>query len=379
MQLYGPPEAGIELCSTVGELEIEYAAIRKGAGLLDEPHRATLEVGGADRLEFLGRMITQKVIDLAPGEVRRSFWLNRKGRIDADMRLVAQEDRLLIDLDAHAAGRSVEALSEFIFAEDVEIRDATASWHRLSLHGPRAAELLAALAEGDDARAIASLQPDRAVEVALAGHAAIVDRFDATADCGLHVLASPEAAAEVHARLAGPLAEWHGGAGPGRDGGNRPARPIGWHAFNIARIEGGTPLYNIDFGPNSLPHETGVLYDRVDFRKGCYLGQEVVARMESRGHSKQTLVALRLDSLAGEGGLPRQPVTGSYVFAEANAEGKPVGIVTSATLSPMLASSPVCFAMVRPGHREPGARLHVIAEGELVAATVQESLRFWSR
>src|SRR5439155_2357027 len=63
-------------------------------------------------------------------------------------------------------------------------------------------------------------------------------------------------------------------------------RPAGWHAFNIARIEAGTPLYNIDFGPESLPAESGVLLGRVSFTKGRYFGQEVVARMQSRGHSK---------------------------------------------------------------------------------------------
>ncbi len=71
-------------------------------------------------------------------------------------------------------------------------------------------------------------------------------------------------------------------------------RPAGWFAYNIARLEAGTPLYNIDFGPDSLPAETGLLHSRVSFTKGCYLGQEIVARMHARGHPKHTLVPIRM-------------------------------------------------------------------------------------
>ncbi|MCA9310952.1 MAG: hypothetical protein KDA21_07090, partial [Phycisphaerales bacterium] len=74
---YGP----VPVVETFGELEAEYAAIRKGAVLLDQPTRATVEVTGDDRLEFLNRMITQELKGMAPGMVRRGFWLNRKGRI----------------------------------------------------------------------------------------------------------------------------------------------------------------------------------------------------------------------------------------------------------------------------------------------------------
>ena len=91
------------------------------------------------------------------------------------------------------------------------------------------------------------------------------------------------------------------------DAGRRRIRPIGWYAYNVARIEAGTPLFNVDFGATNLPHETGVLHDRVSFKKGCYPGQEIVARIESQGRPKQTLIGLRPvgDAL---------PVAGAQVF-----------------------------------------------------------------
>ena len=138
----GPPEAGVMLVETFGQLELEYASIRKTAALFDLPHRAVLSITGDDRIEFLNRMLTQELNGIADGEVRRSFWLNRQGRIDADVTLVHFADRTLVDLDIHAADRMVSSLSEFLFAEDVQIADVSHRLHRLSLHGPEAAGCL---------------------------------------------------------------------------------------------------------------------------------------------------------------------------------------------------------------------------------------------
>jgi folate-binding Fe-S cluster repair protein YgfZ len=120
-----------------------------------------------------------------------------------------------------------------------------------------------------------------------------------------------------------------------------------------------------------LPHETGILNARTSFKKGCYPGQEVVARMESLGKPKQRLVALRMTEDA-------LPTSGSPVF-ERGADGEPgnpVGAITSSTLAPMLGAASVAFAMVRTAHTEPGTVLLVPAEGGRATATVQAGLRF---
>lgn len=359
---YGPPEGCVLLVETFGQLEIEYAAIRKAAALIDLPHRAVIAITGDDRIEFLNRMVTQELKDLTPGDVRRSFWLNRKGRIDADLTLLHRPDQILVDLDVHAVTRTIESLSEFIFTEDVRIDNAGDRLHRLALHGPGAAARLAGIADEPHRDAIATLEPDHCAQVSLVGVDATVFRHDSTGEVGLELILPTDQTERVYDALVGDDA--------------KAARPAGWHAYNVARIEAGTPIYNLDFGPDSLPHESGVLEDRVSFTKGCYLGQEVVARIHALGHPKQRLVALRLDQTDAPSPLP---ITGTSVHPEHDPGGKVIGAITSATISPMLGAQPIMFAMVRYAQSEPGTRFSLLAEGTSAVATVQDSLTFWSR
>ncbi len=344
------PTVGCELVATFGDLESEYAAVRRGAGLLDSPHRATIVVTGTDRRDFLNRMLTQELKNLDAGHACRGFWLNRRGRIVADMLLAELGDRLVVDLDVHAAQRAVASLSEFLFAEDVRITDAGDSFHHVAVHGPQAPAVISAATGTPD------LPDEGACELLIDGVAVVAARVDQTGEPGFElIMPRPEAEAVWDALLAA-------GEAIGQE---CRVRPIGWHAFNIARVEAGTPLYNIDFGPDNLPHESGVLKDRVSFTKGCYLGQEIVARTENLGRPKQQLVGLRpvRDLL---------PAAGTEVLAE----GKPIGVVTSSTLSPMLGRAPIAFAMLRSGHSAPGSVVQLEAEGEQTEAVVG-ALRFY--
>lgn len=364
---YAPDGAEpIDLVEYFGPIELEYAALRKACVLIDLPHRATIELTGPDRLAFLERMLTQKIGDLEPFETRRSFWLGRNGRIEADLRVTELGDRTRLDLDAHAGVRTLETLGSFVIMDDVELTDATDRLHRLVLIGPEAIGLLARVGEPVDGFDLAGIEPGRGGVVRIAGHRVLIDRDDTMGETGLHMLMPVDAVVEV----------WEAILAAG-------VRPAGWHALNIARVEAGTPIYALDFGPTSLPHETGILDDRVSFTKGCYLGQEIVARMASRGGVKQRLVALRahgerLDRLDGS---MRQPVTGSPVFAvtdENDPENQsPIGAVTSSVLSPMLGGVAICFAVVKRSSTEPGTELLVEADDALIDARVQPQLRFW--
>ena len=375
---YGPEDAGIRVVQTYGELGLEYAAIRKSAALFDWPQRTALEIRGGDRLQFLNRMVTQELKGLEPGHTRRTLWLNRKGRIDADLVLVELGDRMLALVDALAAQRTLQGLTDFVITEDVSITDTASAMHHLGIHGPRAPDVLNCAAE---ARPGALPGPSEAVAIAIGGAPVIAVRDDECGETGFELLVEAGRTPDVYARLldfaheheADPAARLAVRAAP-----DVPRlRPAGWLAFNTARIEAGTPLYNIDFGPDSLPHETGVLRDRVSFKKGCYLGQEVVARMESRGHSKRTLVALRCgDADRPTEGFDRpMPIAGGAVYAGSEATD-PVGTVTSSTLSPMLGAAAICFAAVKPGHATAGATVWVEAEGLRLPASVRPGLRF---
>lgn len=356
---YGVPGNASEVVGAFEEVGLEYAAIRKSAVLFDEPHVGTLIIRGNDRLTFLNNMITQKVIDLAPGRTRWSFWLNRKGRLDAELRLVARDDHLLVWLDRHLAEKTAESLTGFVFSEDVIIENASDRLHRMSIHGRTA---LSCLAHHSASPALSALEPTHNTAATMAGVPVTVDRDDLTGEPGLALSVPRDHAEQIHDILIAP--------------GPHPAKPCGWFAVNTARIEAGRPLFNIDYGHDNLPAETGVTDTRIDYRKGCYLGQEVVARMDARKTRKQGLVALRTLPPA-EGHDAPLPSAGDRVFTADDAAGNPIGTVTSSTISPMLSGNPACFAMIRDAETTPATELIVQAEGQRARAVVQPTLTFW--
>jgi tRNA-modifying protein YgfZ len=370
-----PYGEGVEVAGAFDGLELEYAAVRKLCGLMHLPQRTVLEVTGADRMDYLNRMLTQELKGVGPGSVRRSFWLSKQGRVVGDLRVVVLPERVLLDVDVHAAGPTAEGLGAYVVMEEVEVKRREVE--RLSLHGPTAGELLAAL--------FGSAPAEGACEAGrIAGLACVVWREDSAGVPGYELVVERSAAVEVWRALITSGHDASHGAAVLREGdrGGLAAkvrlRPIGWHAYNIARIEAGTAVFGIDFGTRSLPAETGVLADRVSFTKGCYLGQEVVARMHARGAFKQRLVGVKFDGIAGPEVLGLLPGEGAELFpvVDGVVASESVGAVTSSTIAPMLGSSPIAFAAVRYTHVAPGTVLAAMVEGREVRGTVQEKLRF---
>ena len=370
------PAKPIEVAELVDGLELEYAALRTKAGLFDQPHRGVVTITGEERIAFLNNMITQELKGVEPFSVGRSFWLNRKGRIDADLRLVHLPDRTLLELDAFDAAATVAALDAFIFSEDCALRDDTEATHRLGLYGPGGFAMVQGLAEHVAGPALGDLDANEANQIRIAGVEVVVARDDWLGVPCLELIVPAEGAAAVHAALLEAGQARDPGAPANSPDGAVALRPIGWHAVNLMRVEAGTPLLHLDFGPSNLPAESGVLDDRVSFTKGCYLGQEVVARMHALGKPKQTLVALRFDGATAE---TEQPTTGGHVYADGDAGGAVVGSVTSSSISPMLGAEPIAFAMVKTKHAAAGTALMIDAGGERLRGIVQPTLRFWPR
>lgn len=351
----GPDEDGQPLCAIPatfgGEVEAEYAAIRRGAALLDMPHRGTLVVRGDDRLDLLERLVTQKVGDLRIGEVRPAFLLNRKGRILADLLLAQLSDKLLIDVDLTRTTAVAEQIDAMIFGEDVTVEDVTAACHRIEVHGRRAGDVLAALTHPIDV----TLEPGRSGRIVVEGAEVVVLRHDVTGEPGHLWIVSTEVAGAVWDRML---------AVDEQLGGRRLVRPAGWYAYNMARVEAGTPMFNVDFGGESLPHETGLLERRVSFTKGCFPGQEVVARTQHLGRPKQVLVGLVIE---GE----EVPPAGAQVFAGDDGPLEDVvGTITSSAPSPMRGLEPVALAVIKSKHAAEGAAVRVHVEGEARRATI---------
>ena len=360
---YGPPAAPIDVVGAFEEVGLEYAALRKAAVLFDEPHTAALVLRGPDRLTFLNSMLTQKVVDLAAGQTRPSFWLNRKGRIDADLRVIERGDHTLLLLDRHLAESTAASLNTYLFSEDCAITSAAETHHTIALHGLGALAVLAAKASDP---ALAEFAPNANAACTIDGVDCIADRDELTGDPGIRLIVPRVQAERVYDALLAPA---HG---------MPMVKVSGWYALNTARIEAGRPLFNIDFGPDTLPAETSLQDSRIDFRKGCYLGQEVVARMDARKTRKQGLAAIRVDT-TDPNAEALLPGMGDRVFSPSDPEGNPIGVVTSSTISPMLGAAAVAFAMLRDAETIPGTALLTQAEGRKVPATVQPALILWKR
>jgi folate-binding protein YgfZ len=343
---FGPAdESGAPTCEIVAayaEVELEYAAIRGGCALVDCPQRGTVVLRGADRFDFVNRLVTQELRKLADGAVAQAFLTNRKGRIDADLVIAAIGDLLVIDTLAHDVAAVREALEKMLFSEDVRIESRVASHARIALHGAGASQALKALGLASQATGVSAWSAD------LGDARAEIWRLDELGTEG-YALSVPV----THASSL-----WRSLVTFG-------VRPAGWFATNTARIEAGTPYFRIDFGPNNLPHESGLLDSRVSFTKGCYPGQEVVARLQHLGKPKQKLVGLRIES-------DLLPVADAQVFAfvEGGSIGDAVGVVTSSGLAPMLGAVPVAFAMIGSSAYAEGTKVLVNAEGEQTPAIV---------
>jgi tRNA-modifying protein YgfZ len=412
---YGPAEASepVHVVATFGELDLEYAAIRKSCVLIDAPYRGVIEVRGDERIEFLNRMVTQELRAIEPWQCRRSFWLNRKGRIDGDLRVWHFAERTLLECDIHAVDRVRSGLGGYVVMEDVTLADLSASAHRFSLHGPTSRALVAAVSTPIGGGAVGELADGRSCEVSIGSARVVACREDQTGEFGLELLMDSAEAERVYLSLieagvdpgaammptaGGRSAQDPGlGRAVGRDGRNGDAtggsirlRPSGWHAFNIARIEAGTAVYNLDFGSDSLPAETGVMEDRVSLTKGCYLGQEIVARMHARGHPKRRLVSVRFERAlplagVGEGAAysPRQPETGASLYdassGTAEAQGEAIGAVTSSAISPMLGATPIALAMVKWERAKTGVEVLASAEGGFIRGVISDDLRQWRK
>lgn len=375
---YGPPDAAVHVVESFGTLDYEYASLRKGCVLFDAPLTGTIEITGADRLPFLDSMLTNKVADLAEGDTRQTFWLNRKGRLVSDLRLVQLADRTLIACDVFTIAATIESLDGYLFSEDAAMADRSGELARFRLVGPTAPRLLELALGLSDAPA-----PGRAIEITHNDHPIVIEHTTDFAEPSFDLLIPRDHAESVWSELVElaeppPLDETTGQptAEPTETQQAIRLRRAGWLALNVARIESGAPMFNIDFGPSNLPAETSLLDSRVSFTKGCYLGQEVVARMHSLGKPKQTLVALKPadGSSQADAGMP---VAGGQVFAANDPTGDPIGAITSSTIGPMLGGVPIAFAMIRTQHADPGTTLAVNAEGAQLTMTVQPVLRFW--
>ena len=130
-----------QVLATCGWVELEYSIMRRGCGMLDQPNRGTILVTGADGQSLLENMVSQALEGLSPTSAKEAFLTDRKGRVQADLLIASSADSILIDVDINQVEMVATLLSDHVFTEDVEIRNASDEWYRIGLHGPDAGDL----------------------------------------------------------------------------------------------------------------------------------------------------------------------------------------------------------------------------------------------
>jgi tRNA-modifying protein YgfZ len=299
------------------ELDAQYRQLREECGLLDRSARGKLRVSGADAAEFLQGQLTNDVEALAIGEGCYAALLDRKGHMQADMRVLRlAADELWVDTEPEAIEAARRHLETYKIGREVEVADVGDERALLSLIGPRSAEIAAS----------PPLSRNRCEQITTSG----VECLALGAREGIDLVVAAENADALRQALIA--------AG---------APEVSEEAAEILRIEAGEPRFGAEMGPRTMPAEAGIVETAVNFEKGCYIGQEPVARLHYKGRPNRHLRGLRLSA-------PAAPGT-ALSLGE-----KEVGEVGSSCLSPAL--GPIGLAIVRR-EAEPGEELAVGEDG----------------
>ncbi|MEP0841597.1 MAG: aminomethyl transferase family protein [Phycisphaerae bacterium] len=321
---------GMSMAVDFGDAEGEYAAGSAGAGLYAPLDRGLIEVRGRDRAAWLHNLTTNAIKTLQPGDGNYTFAVNVKGRVLMDFNVLVATDALRLDIDRRLIAKALAHFERFTISEDVQCRDRSDEFARIALLGPRAVEIAAALGvtQAGAMPALASVPLSSG-----GGHEWLV-RHDFAGVFGV----------ELHVASAAAAAWWERLLEIGRPAG---LWPVGWKAVDTLRIEAGIPQYGRDIDEEVLPAETGQIERAVSFVKGCYLGQEVVERMRSRGGPARVLVGIRF-----AGDRTAQEVAAGPLLAD----GGEVGRLTSACPSPAL-NAWIGLGYLRTALARPGTRV----------------------
>jgi tRNA-modifying protein YgfZ len=273
----------------------EYELITQSAGLLDRSERGMFVVRGGEAADFLQGQVSNDVESLAPGQGRYATILNHKGKLRTDLRVLRGDDFFWIDTEAIGQAVVRHMLDTYALGRDVQWEDVGANHAILSLIGPAADELVEQAPPAEEHSFVDT-------------GAGLVVRTD----LGLDLLVSSSRVEELRASL--------------------DVRPVSEEVAECLRIESGRPRLGFDMDADTIPQEAGINERAVDFEKGCYVGQETVARLHYKGKPNRHLRGLRLSEPAER-------------RAEILLGEKVVGKVGSACVSPRL--GPIALALVR--------------------------------
>jgi folate-binding protein YgfZ len=336
---------GCEVVADYGDWLAEHAALRESAGVIDLSFRSRVCLTGADRARWLNGQVTNNVKDLRVGQGCYAALVNARAKLQSDLNIFCLPDELLLDFEPGLTASVSQRLDKFIIADDVQVVDVAPHYGLLSVQGPKAEAVLQRLGLFSDipAQALHFMT----VKDATLGEMYLVNQPRLAAS-GFDLFVPTPALGAVFDRLIAAARELGG-------------RTCGWTALETARIEAGIPRFGIDMDENNLAPEAGIESRAISYSKGCYIGQEVIARIRTYGQ-----VAKSLRGLRSADDLKTLPVKGDKLFHD----GKEVGFVTSAVKSPSL-NATIALGYVRKESNQPGTKLVLrTAQGDGVAEIV---------
>jgi len=283
-----------------GDVTGEFRALISGSGVYDLSSRARISLSGSDRTRWLNGMVTNNIRDLASGHGAYAFLLNPQGHILGDLYTYNRGESLLVDTAQEQVERILAVFDKYIIMDDVEVSNVTGQLAVIGIAGPKSREVVRAV--GYD---VPDLKPLQFVETTRPQSSVTLVRGDNPCVESFEVWLAPADGETLHQALV-----------------NAGAKAVGTSALDLLRVASGIPGYGIDIRERDLPQETE--QDRaLNFSKGCYVGQEIVERIRSRGQVRRKFTGFALN-----GPLP---AAGSKI----QVEGKEVGEITSAASLPL--------------------------------------------
>ncbi len=332
-----------DLTSQTGDALAEYRQARDAAVVFDVSARGKVEVAGSEAGVFLHNLSTNDIKELPIGAGCEAFFATATAKA-IDFVLIYHvvlhdgRDAIWIDVEPGRSEKLIQHLDRHLISEQVEFADRTGEFAQIHLAGPNAKDILEKALLDD----VPDLEPlQHMIRTFGANNHSHIRRHDPLALPGYDIVCLNALAANVWGMLV-------------RAG----AKPAGLEAYELLRIEAGTPVFGVDIDENRFIVEVGRTATAISYNKGCYLGQEPVVMARDRGQVQRTFLGLKL---AGSAPVP----PGSKLFRE----GKEVGVTTSSVVSPGL-GTPIALAYVKRGSQEPGTAIEVEAAGQRIAAEV---------
>ncbi len=331
---------GWELVAHFTAPQGEHHAVRQGVGILDLSHRGRLRIIGGDRAKYLHRIISNEVEGLNVGEGNYATILTNRGKIITDMKVYVFEDAIGVETNTETTEILCQELDKYLIADDVTIEDITDGSGAIGIHGPKSAELI---------------QNAFGLDVGqFPEYHTVLHKIDNCWVACIRANETGEVGYNLYTESASIEWLWNTLLTKGWDLG---AQPVGLTALNSLRIEAGIPRYGAELDDSIIPLEAE-LEHAVSFEKGCYIGQEIVARMKYRGHPNRVLRGLEIDH-------DTPPQQGDAIF---NGEKK-VGWITSA-INSLTIEKTIAMGYVRTAFTDEGSKVEVETASGRVKAMV---------